>query len=200
MTVRGRANAGQRRKPRGPTIDERALKKLKEDIVDRELFQLSYRLRALEALRQKREINTIFIALEALGAFAGAKTAGRTEIDLQSCWPEEWGTETITVPLPLLLALRDAWANYKAAHSGKSLGEAFQLEGGGQGRPPMKQRLETIDRAVVLANAVESRYLQIEGASDSLSLADVLAEVSEKNQLSVETVKKAHDLHKEIIR
>ena len=200
MAAKGRANAGQRRKPRGHTVDPKALRQLKEDIVDRELLQLAFRLEIFEALRKNRELNTPFIALEALGAFAGAKAAGRTEKDLQSCWPEEWGTETITVPLSLLLALRDGWNDYKFAPPGKSLGEALKIEGGGQGRPPMRERLKTIDRDRALANAVESRYFQIEGAPDSMSLEDVFSEVAEAHGLSVETVKKAHSLHKHAIR
>lgn len=200
MAAKGRAKAGQRRKPRGPTVDPKALKQLKEDIVDRELLQLAFRLEVFESLRKNCELNTPFIALEALGAFAGAKAAGRTEKDLQSCWPEEWGTETITVPLSLLLALRDGWNDYKVAPPGKSLGEALKIEGGGQGSQPMKGRLKTIDRDRALANAVERRYLQLEGSPDSMTLAAVLSEVADAHGLSVETVEKAHDLHKHVIR
>jgi hypothetical protein len=200
MASKGSANAGQRRKPRGRTIDQNALKELKENIVDRELLRLAYRLEILEELRKARELNTPFIALEALGALAGGKKAGVSEEDLQSCWPKEWGDETITVPLSLVSALRDGWHDYKTAPSGKSLGEALKIEGGGQGRKPMKARLETIDRARKLARAVESRYLQIEGEPASMTLDDVVWEVANTHNVSFQMVKDAHNVHAKAIR
>ena len=200
MALKGTANAGQRRKPRGPVADPKAIKQLADDIIDPELLQLACRLEALEILRRKRTLNTPFIALEALGAFAGSKASGRTEKDLQNCWPKEWGTETLTVPLSLVLALRDGWTAYKAAPSGKSLGESLKIEGGGQGRHPMKERLKTIDRDIALANAVESKYLRIEGLPDAKSLEDVFSEVAEAHDLSIQKVKDAHTMHKHAIR
>lgn len=200
MASKGNANAGQKRKPRGRSVDPNALKELKENIVNRELFRLAYRLEILEELRKAHELNTPFIALEALGALAGGKVAGVSEEGLQSCWPEEWGDQTITVPLSLVLALRDGWHNYKTAPSGVSLGEALKIEGGRQGRKPMKAHLEKIDKARKLARAVESRYLQIEGTPDSMTLDDVVWEVANANDFSFQKVKDAYKVHAKAIR
>lgn len=200
MAVKGKANAGQRRKPRGRSVEPKALAELNEAVIDPELLRLARRFEIFEALRKDGVLNEPFIALEALGAFAGAKAAGRTETDLRSCWAEEWGPETITVPLSLVLAIRDGWGDYKTAPPGKNLGEALKIEGGGQGRRTMKDRLNAIDRDRGLANAVESKYLQIEGAPDSMTLEEALSEVAEERGLSFETVKTAHDLHKSAIR
>jgi hypothetical protein len=126
--------------------------------------------------------------------------AGRTEKALQSCWPKDWGGETVTVPLSLLLALRDSWHDYKTAPCGKSLGEALKIEGGGQGNKPMKSRLKTIDRARALAREVECRYLQIEDKSDSLTQDEVLDEVANKQGASFQSVKDAHKAHVSAIR
>ena len=48
------------------------------------------------------------------------------------------GSETISVPLPLLIALRDAWDTYRSADGSVSLGESFHIEGKGQGKSKMK--------------------------------------------------------------
>ena len=120
MAVKGKANAGQRRKPRGRSVEPKALAELNEAVIDPELLRLARRFEIFEALRKDGVLNEPFIALEALGAFAGAKAAGRTETDLRSCWAEEWGQETITVPLSLVLAIRDGWSDYKTAPSGKN--------------------------------------------------------------------------------
>lgn len=200
MPLKGKANAGQRRKARGPTADPKAIKQTEYNIIDPELLQLACRLEEFENLRRERTLNTPFIALEALGAFAAAKASGRTEKDLRTCWPKEWGTETLNVPLSLVLALRDGWSAYKSAPPGKSLGESLKIEGGGQGRHPMKERLKSVDRDRALANAVESRYLQVEGLNDAMSLNDVFAEVAKAHGLSVEKVKHAHSSHKSAIR
>lgn len=189
----------KRRKPRGSQINEIALGDWKESVGDEELVRLSFRLETLEGLRKAGTLNTRFIALEALGALAGARHAGRTDEILKSCWPAEWGTETMTVPLSLLLALRDGWLDYMAAPPGKSLGEALKIEGGGQGRKPMKARLKAVDQTKELARAVEARYLQIEGAPDSMTLDDVFFEVA-AHDVSFQTVKDAHRAYGQAIR
>ena len=45
MAEKGKADAGRRRKPRGPAIDRKALKEVKEGIIERELLRLAYRLK-----------------------------------------------------------------------------------------------------------------------------------------------------------
>jgi hypothetical protein len=188
------------RKPRGPIVNPKALEGWKEGSADKEIVRLSFRFKILEELMQAGDLNNRFVALEALGALAGARLADRTEKTLKTCWPESWGDETLSVPLSLLLALRDGWVDYKNAPSGKNLGEAFKIEGGGQGARPMKVKLENIDRARGLANQVEKRYLQIEGERGAKTLHKVLTEVASEKKLSFETVKMAHEAHKRDIR
>lgn len=190
----------RRRKPRGPVVNREALEEWAESVVDTELVKLSFRFEALESLRKAGTLNTRFLALEALGALTSARQLGRTEENLRSCWPKDWGDETLSVPLSLLLALRDGWSDYKNAYSGKNFGEALKIEGGGQGAQPMKVTLANIDRARALANEVEARYLQIEGSQDTISQVDARAEVAEAHGVSLETVKKAHEAHAPNIR
>lgn len=190
----------KRRKTRAPIVSGEALKEFKESIEDRELLRLSYRFEFLEELNKAGILNTRFLALEALGALSGGKIEGRAADDLQTCWPKEWGAETITLPLSLILALRDGWHDYKNAPTGKKLGEALRIEGGGQGNHPMKTKLEAIDRARGLAREVESRYLRIEGDPDSLPKDEVMFEVARTYEVSFDTVKDACDAHSIAIR
>jgi len=190
----------KRRKTRAPIVSDEALKEVKENIQDRELLQLAYRFEILEELNKAGTINTRFLALEALGALSGGRIEGRAEGDLQTCWPKEWGTETITLPLSLVLALRDGWQDYKKAPKGKKLGEAFKIEGGGQGNPSMKARLATIDRARGLARAVETQYAQVKDDINALPLDEIINQVASAHGVSFETVKSAHKAHRDSIR
>jgi hypothetical protein len=190
----------KRRKPRAPAVSSDGLKDHKNAIEDRELWQLANRLEEFERLRKDKVLNTPFIALEALGALSGGLVSGRTEEQLRTAWPAEWGQDTITVPLSLLLALRDVWDNYKQASSGRTLGEAFQIEGGSQGKHPMKSKLATIDRARKLARKVEINYLQLEGDTNPMRIEDAIQTVADENEVSFVTVKEAYDDHKKHIR
>lgn len=200
MTKKSEAKAGQRRKARAPVVSEKGLKLHKEAISDRELWQLNNRLEELERLRKEGVLNTPFIALEALGALSQGLISGRTEAQLRTVWPKDWGTETVAVPLALLLALHDAWSNYKKAPTGKTLGETFEIEGGKQGKRPMKSKLATIDNARKLASEVEVFYYQIDPEQSDIRLQDVIHAVATKNQVSFETVKEAHKQHRDYIR
>lgn len=200
MSKKREANAGQRRKSRAPTVSIEGLKQHKEAISDRELWQLNNRFEELERLRKEGVLNTRFIALEALGALSDFLVSEKTENELKTTWPQEWGQETVTVPLVLLLALRDAWTDYKQAPTGKKLGESFKIEGGKQGGHPMKAKLATIDNARKLAREVEVIYFRIEGEENTARLDDAIQTVATKNKLSFGTVEEAHSEHRDYIR
>lgn len=200
MGKKREANAGQRRKARSPVVSRDGLEKHKEALYDPELLQLTYRLEEFERLRQAKVLNTPFIAMEALAALSSGLLSGRTEDELRGTWPREWGQETITVPLELLLALRGAWTDYKQAPTGTTLGEAFKIEGGEQGRHPMKSKLATIDNARGLAREVEAIYYQVKGEDNPARLEDAIQAVASKHEVSFETVKEAHKKHRDCIR
>jgi len=200
MSKKREANAGQRRKSRAPIVSIEGLKEHKEAISDPELWQLNNRFEGFERLRKEGVLNTPFIALEALGALSGGLVSGRTEDEMKTTWPQEWGQETITVPLALLLALRDVWTDYKQAPTGKKLGEAFKIEGGKQGGQPMKSKLATIDNARKLAREVEVIYYRKEGEENTERLDDAIQTVATKYEVSFETVSDAHKKHRDNIR
>ena len=190
----------RKRKSRAPVVDQETLKKLKANIKDDELLQLAYRMEILEELRKTGTLNTPYIALEALGALSGGLLGGRTEDELQTTWPKAWGNEKITLPLALILALRDGWDNYRQAPTGQTLGEALQIEGGGQGRHPMKAKLATIDRARFLARKIEAIYQRVEGDPNPMHLKDAIFKVASENEVSFEMAEEAHKTHRDDIR
>lgn len=190
----------KKRKPRAPKVSEEGLAEIKEALDDRELWALTNRFEILEELRKTGVLNTPYIALEALGALAFGLKSGRNEQQLKTTWPKEWCPETATVPLVLLLALADSWDDYRSAPSGKTLGEAFKIEGGGSGNHPMKSILATIDRARGLHRQVETEYLASNHEGEALRIAEAIDKVATKNGISFQTVKDAHDLHRKQIR
>lgn len=196
VLAKNKAQAGQRRKTRAPEVSLQGLEEHKEAISDPDLWALSNRLEELERLRKEGVLNTPFVALEALGALSGGLVGGRSEGQLKTVWPDDWGSETIEVPLALLLSLRDAWAIYKSAPTGKTLGEAFGVEGDGI----MKSKLHTIDKHRRLAREVELEYYKIECVKSDVRRDDAIQNVADKNGLSFDTVKEAHKAHRIKIR
>lgn len=189
------------RRKRAPTIDLDAIASLKAGTHDRDLTRLKSRLADFEELRAQQVLNTPFIALEAISALAGGLVTGKTEAELRSTWPKTWGDETISVPLALLLALRDAWSDYRHAGPGVTLGEAFGIEGAkSQGSHRMKSKLATLDREVKDAIAVELEYLISSLEGKGTALEDVTGEVSGTVGKSAETVGKHHRKHADTLR
>ena len=200
MSKKNEANAGQKRKPRGPKLSVTGLQNHKDAVADGELWQLNNRLEILERLRKEGKLNEPYIALEALGALSRGVDSGRTERQLRTVWPSEWGNETITVPLQLLLDLGKVWGEYRQPENKMTLGEAFEIEGGGRGKHPMKEKLATEIGYIRLANKVEILYIAIEGDENPLRLEEAIAEVAGKEGVGFETVKQAHQQYKDYLR
>jgi hypothetical protein len=189
------------RKKRAPKILIEEVKARKQDTSrDFELERRAARFVILEKLMQDKVLNVQFIALESLSAIASDYLAGKTEEAIRKTWPQSWGDETICVPLPLVLALSDAWASYRAPDSNQSLGEAFHIEGRGQGKPPMKDALSNLNVARRHANDVEIAYIAHNNGGAGASLEQVYEEIADAEGIAPETVKKHHRKHKEEIR
>ena len=200
MSKKNEANAGQKRKPRGPKLSVTGLQNYKDAVADGELWQLNNRLEILERLRKEEKLNTPFIALEALAALSEGVVSRRTERQLRTVWPSEWGNEAITVPLKLLLDLGKVWGEYRQPENKMTLGEAFEIEGGGRGKHPMKEKLATEIGYIRLANKVEILYIAIEGDENPLRLEEAIAEVADKEGVGFETVEQAHKKYKKYTR
>ena len=192
------------RKKRTPTLD---LDKLKETSsrtrVEEEVPKLKAYLSLLEEMKAEQKLNTPFISMEALARITTANIEGYNEEDVLATRPEAWGNETISVPLPLLIALRDAWDTYRSADGSVSLGESFHIEGKGQGKSKMKGRLEQRLKEHRITNAVEVAYLASGNAGeepDAISLETAIEQVAEAEELKADTVRKYHKKHSKYLR
>ena len=177
-------------KPRPPKVNEENLKETKSQTSP--ITKLKSRFEIFEEMRKKEEIPKTYIAFEAFCALYGGRLEGYTDDELRKSWPKDWDCNTLTLPAVLVQALTSAWVDYQKAPIGKTLGEAFQLEGGGQGKKKIKDTLKTIDKARSLSNQVEINYLSAGETSHSISLEEVYHNVAEENDVSFDTVRKAH--------
>lgn len=186
--------------------DKRRSTALNEDFEppkDWGLTSISERYAQFEKLRQEGEISTQFIALEAFCSIVGAIREGYSEDEIINACPDAWGTEdeqTVRVPIALLQALAWAWDDYKNADAGITLGEAFGVEGGGQGKQPAKKQQATRDRRRKLAAAVEVEYRAWEKIGRPITQAEAIEFVSENQRVKLSTVEAAFNEYKQEVR
>ena len=185
------------RKKRTPQLDLEKLREVAAQIrSEGELGKLASYFALLETLRLEGALTTPFIALQALARLTEASTEGYEEEDILKSCPEAWGHETISVPAPLLTALKEAWDKYQLAGAGVSLGESFGIEGKGKGK--MKAKLKQRLKENRIMNAVELEYIAADNMGkkdDALTLEQAREQVAENVNLSLETVKAYHKKH-----
>jgi len=156
-----------------------------------DLDTLSARFRQFEASRKAEELPTTYIALEALAAMSGARISGYSDEELRSTWPETWGGTPVAVPLSLLLALAVPWIKYLGAGPGVTVGEAFKLEGGGQGVQRVKKSQQNADKDRALAIKQIALYVAQGPADQPRSWEWVSDTVAGEQGLSFEKVNEA---------
>ena len=192
------------RKKRTPPLDLGKLQEVgSENRSSSKLTALAPYFLLLEEMKDKRSLNTPFVSLEALARITTARIDGFEEDDVFRSCPDTWGRETIRVPLPLLIALTDAWNSYRSADVGISLGESFGVEGKGQGKSKMKGSLMQRLKEHRIMNAVELAYLASGNTAeevDAISLEVAIEQVAEVEGLSADTVQKYHKKHSKYLR
>ena len=192
------------RKKRTPKLNLDQLKETSSQIrSEEEMPKLKAYLSLLEEMKAEQRLNTPFISMEALARMTTAHTEGYNEEDVLATCPEAWGNETISVPLPLLIALRDAWDTYRSADGSVSLGESFHIEGKGQGKSKMKGQLEQHLKEHRITNAVEVAYLASGNAGEepeAITLETAIEQVAEAEKLNADTVRKYHKKHSKYLR
>ena len=154
-------------------------------------------------MKDEQSLNTPFVSIEALARITTARNEGFEEDDVLGSCPDAWGRETIRVPLPLLIALKDAWDTYRSADGSVSLGESFSIEGKGQGKGKMKRKLGQRLKENRITNAVELAYLASGNTGvepDAISLEVAIEQVAEIEKLSADTVRKYHKKHSKYLR
>ena len=182
-------------KPRPPKVNKENLRKAKSQTSP--ITKLKSRFELLEELKEKIKLPTSYIALEAFCELYGGRQEGFRDEELREAWPKDWGDETITIPAVLVQALTSAWIDYKEAPSGKTFGESFKLEGGGQGKPKVKDIVKMITKNRVLINEVMINYLSGDEKGQPISIEKAIANVHGSKQekmrgFSEVTAKKAY--------
>ena len=113
---------------------------------------------------------------------------------------ESWGEEDVIVPLNFLNIIAESWMSYLDAPTGKTMGEAFHLEGGGQGKARARQLQMNRDQRRAIANDVENTYLEAAKKGSPISEEEAIGNVASKRNKSFDTVQKSYKKHKKYIR
>jgi hypothetical protein len=134
----------------------------------------------------------VYFALEALWGIA-RDTRVRAETGKLS--PDELDTEwiidpktSLSVPWMWILALGSAWERYKTEDS--TLGHAFGLEGG-QGKPPIRDKLAQMLDERSIARWISSRVDNARAAGEKVRIEDLVQEAAEKFRKSDVTIRRA---------
>ena len=174
-------------KPRPPSYNPKILeKRLTVMEVAKNRFDI------LDEHRKKDGLPATYITLEGLSFFQASREQGYTDEQLRDAWPDSWGKEEVIVPAALLNTLMTAWLKYCDAPSGKTLGEAFGLEGGGQGKLPAHKLQMNRENRRGIAQQVEGIYIAGGLSNEPVSEEYAQTTVAEQRGLSFETVSKAH--------
>lgn len=95
----------------------------------------------IERLYDLGEINAETLALAQIENFSRGLDEGRfTADEVSECFQND-GEKTIRIPLSFFKTIGAGWRRYMNGPAGSSLGEAFQVEGGGSGRQKARDRL-----------------------------------------------------------
>ena len=188
------------KKSRAPRIDLIALRALKGDQAQPATLGLSKRFEQFEALRRSGKLPTTFIAFEAISALMAGRIEGYAPQELEECWPTDWGTQKIELPVALVGALASAWEEYRDHVGTKALGTVFQLEGkSNKSRKTITNAIQR-DRDRRLAQAVEVAYLVGAHEKEPTTIEEAIERVAQKENLSIEAVQKAHRQYRSEVR
>jgi hypothetical protein len=135
----------------------------------------------------------VYFGLEALWGIArdvrvGANT-GRINPDQMDA---EWIIDPkakLSVPWIWICALGAAWERYK--NKGGTLGHAFGLEGGGQGKSPIDHKLTQMLDERAIARWISSRLQKARAAGKKIRIEDVVQDAAEKFGKSDVTIRRA---------
>ncbi|MDE0811085.1 MAG: hypothetical protein OSB69_17430 [Alphaproteobacteria bacterium] len=100
------------------------------------------------------------------------------------------------MPKSLLFAIVSCFEEYLGAGPGKTFGECFGIEGGGQGRVNMRDRRRTTNKRVETGNAVADEYYGASLDNKPISLEAAIAKIAEQKGISESTARKAYKLIK----
>jgi hypothetical protein len=136
------------------------------------------------------------VAFEMMQSAFSAFEGGLAHKDIADGYPvAAWREDTVEIPRAWLRVLVEGWEKYKEASTGSTVGEALGIEGGGQGKLPIREKLSQLTKDIRLSNKalVEYRARQLEDGHASWNKAYGI--VANSESVSEETVKRACRKH-----
>lgn len=116
----------------------------------------------------------------------------------------EWGLppqDRVPVPWWVVNVLTTAWLRYLSAGPGVTMGEAFRLEGGGQGKRKYRDVIEKYTRDWKLALDVWHFHQEKKFEGKPISIKDkAIPEIAERTGLGEDVVRRAWNTHKEMVK
>lgn len=154
------------------------------------LRKLSAKARQYADRVANSEISAQYASLDLLSTIFLAIEEGLDNSEITVCYPvASWREDTVEVPRALLRPIVESWMEYQSGS--KKLGEAFNVEGGGQGRRSVRNTEKTNNRDQRLSNRVVYLLLQAEGNGRPISQDAAFQTVVEESGVNYETVRKA---------
>lgn len=148
-------------------------------------------------LLDQSEIPHAAVAFEMLESTFSAFENGLTHRDIAAAYPvRAWREDTVEIPRAWIRELAARWTKYKSAPKGSSFGEAFEVEGGGQGKRPIREILERRSGTLKLSNMVIVEYLAERADGGIGSWQRACEQVALKAGVSVDTVQRALANHR----
>lgn len=177
-----------------PEVDAEGVRALKEYLSDPTnsfVFELFFRT---ETLLTDNSLSKSTIALEMLQSVFSAYENDVSHEELKDAYPvQAWREDTVQVPRAWLRVLVESWAKYKESPDGSSLGEAFHIEGGGQGQLPVRATLRNLKQETRLSKLAAVAYLMPDEHGSPKSWETALHEVAMDQGVSPSTVKRASE-------
>ena len=178
-----------------PILDEEGLRNSERPSeLDIFLDALFLRTNALLQEVDDGKLNGEIVCFETLISAFSALDEGRSHEEIKTAYPKDnWQEETIEIPKALIQLLLEGWVRYKAAGPQQTLGECFGLEGGGQGREPLKAVLARINQSKRYSNGVMIEYLAAQTDGKRISYETAIGIVADREGVSHQTVKRASE-------
>jgi hypothetical protein len=146
---------------------------------------------------ERDELNHSFVALLALREMRFLRNHGYSEEEIETIIPNEWRQGTpVCVPESLLIEILSRFEDYLDAGPGKTFGECFGIEGGGQGRVSMRDRHRKTNERIEISNAVGDEYYGASADEQPISVEAAIAKVAEQKGISESKARMAYNLKK----
>jgi len=176
-----------------PTPDLEAVHAIAEsqrdDPAAKFIFELHWRARTL---LEDSGLPHTAITFEMIQSVLSAFEGGLVHDDVMHGYPvtTTWREDTVEIPREWLRVLAKGWEKYKSGPVGSTFGEAFGLDGRGQGNQPVRAKLRQLKKDIRLSNKALVEYLaeRAEGGQGSWDRAH--GKVAASEGVSEDTVKR----------